>query len=87
VIHGDMLLKPSFRTTFEVQSFQTADIADVVHVIIIRRFEISKRGKRVYNNTKNDVEADDIDYDLESSVVKQFEAVLFDVVQIMLWDS
>lgn len=65
----DMFSKTTFSILIENHLFQVANEAFVKHIIIIERLLISHFGERIDNNTKDNIQTDDVNDDLESSIV------------------
>jgi len=56
-------------TSFKYKHLQIANVASIIHIFIILALLISEFSERVDDNTKYDIEADDIHNDLERHVV------------------
>lgn len=83
-----VFLDVSFEATIRAalvksKAVDVADVAAVKHVIIVHTLFISQLGECVHDNTENDVQADDVDDDLESGIVHKLEQVLLSFVQIL----
>ena len=70
VVMSDVAQKASLLIGFKHKSFIVANETNIVHVIVICWFLISKGGEGIYNNTKNDIQTDDVNNDLECGVME-----------------
>jgi hypothetical protein len=73
----------TFAVVVEDKFLDVADIADVLHVIVISTNGVSQRGEGVNNNTENNVQARDIDNNLETSIMHKLDQVLLLIVFVM----
>ena len=75
VIFSNMPGEATVSSSFEDKVLDVADVASVERIEIIFGFLITKLGKRVYDDSENDVQTDDVDNDLESSIMHKLKEV------------
>jgi len=73
----------SFAIIIENEFFDVADIADVLHVIVVSANCVSQTSKGVNNNTENNIETGNIDNNLEACIMNKLYQVLFRVIFVM----
>lgn len=76
----DVSSKTALDGALEDQVLQVANVASVVRIEIILTLLISQLSERVHHNSEDNVQANNVDNDLESCVVYQFEQVLLSLV-------
>jgi len=69
VVCLDMSIKAAFRVLVEDEPLKVADKANIVHVFVVLLLLISQGCERVHNNSEDNVQADDVDHNLERGVV------------------
>tara|TARA_B110000285_G_scaffold224722_1_gene281902 strand:- start:836 stop:1141 length:306 start_codon:yes stop_codon:yes gene_type:complete len=67
------------------QAVEIADVASVQHVIVVSALLVSQLSECVDDNSENDIQADDIDNDLEGGIMHELKQILLSLVQILHW--
>lgn len=86
VIALDVLVETSlstFAVVIENEFLDVADVADVLHVIVVSANGVSQTSKGVNNNTKDNVQTGNVDNNLETCIMYQLHQVLFFVIFVM----
>jgi len=86
VIALDVLVETSlstFAVIIENEFLDVADVADVLHVIVVSTNGVSQTSKGVNNNTKDNVQTGNVDNNLETCIMYQLHQVLFFVIFVM----
>ena len=68
--------KTALTWALEDQILKIANVASIVRVEVIFSFLITQLGERIYDNTEDNVQANDIYDDLETRIMHQLEQVL-----------
>ena len=69
VVCLNMSVKTAFRVLFKNQSLKVANIANIVHVFVILSLLVSQSSKGVDDDTKDNVQRDDVDDNVERTVM------------------
>jgi hypothetical protein len=77
--------KAALDCSLENEVLQIADVAPIVRVKIVLGLLVTQLGERVYDDTEDNVQANDVDNDLEARIVTQFEQVLLHLVIVVHW--
>ena len=65
--------KTALTWALEDQILKIANVASIVRVEVIFSFLITQLGERIYDNTEDNVEANDVYNDLETRIMHQLE--------------
>ena len=83
VIVSNVFVETSRAVVIEDEFFDVANVAHVLHVIVVCTNSVSQRGKGVNNNTEDNVKTCDVDNNLETSIMNKLDQVLFLFIFVM----
>ena len=64
-----VLIESTFTILIKHEFLNITNIAPVFHVVIVDALFISQTSEGVYNNTEDNIETNNVNYDLESSIM------------------
>ena len=85
VVFRNVPFEATFRVPVECESIEVADKAYVHHVVFNELLLFSELGKRIDDDTEQDVEQNDLYQNQESHVMGQLNKVLIWCVSVINW--
>jgi len=83
VVLGDVRVEPTKLLLFELEPALVTNVTEIVLVVIFALLLFSHGGKRVYNNTEENIQQDNFNQDVEKEIEPKLEAVLLLLVFVM----